>query len=114
MMLSNHIVVGPRSTHPRMEPAPLPESSAVAAQVLTPGLFSQAMLSPQGVLVGFIFRQQLDIEARLVVQREGWDWSEDLAKRWGVVSVYGTKKWLRQMRAFGKQCPSGGRAILFP
>lgn len=112
MMLSNHITVSSMRSHPRMEPTP--EPAPVVAQTLTPGLFSQAMLSPQGVLVGFIFRQDLDLEARLVVMREGWDWAPDLAKRWGVVLVYGNKKWLRQMRALGGKCPTGGRAILFP
>ncbi|MFO1458248.1 MAG: hypothetical protein U1G08_02495 [Verrucomicrobiota bacterium] len=74
---------------------------------------SEAIITPKGDLVGFVFRQQLDLRARLVVARDRWEWHSDLAKRWGVHGVYGQRDWLKKMIADQSEAPKG-RAIIFP
>lgn len=116
MRLSNHIVVGsPRRGLPAARLHACASKAQDQAQlVAVPGdQVSEAILTPQGHLVGFVFRQQLDIQARLVVARDRWEWHSDLAKRWGVNGVYGQRDWIKKMVATQSEAPKG-RAILFP
>ena len=116
MRLSNHIVVGAPRRGARVARVHACASKAQdqAQLVAVPGdKVSEAILTPQGHLVGFVFRQALDIQARLVVARDRWEWQSDLAKRWGVLAVYGQRDWLKKMVAHQSEAPKG-RAILFP
>ena len=74
---------------------------------------SEAILNKNLTHVGYVFRQRLDFEARLIVMRMGWEWSKELAKRWQVNAVYGHPDWVRQMLESQAASPSG-RPIVFP
>lgn len=87
-----------------------PQSAAV---VVPSARVSEAILNANLTHVGFVFRQRLDFEARLIVMRMGWEWCNELAKRWQVNAVYGHPDWVRQMLETQTESPSG-RPIVFP